>query len=221
MRYLSKNHSAANAMLVVLIAANIPTVACAQGVAEQAEFSPAPTLSRSELEDKIRGGWAGQMIGVSYGSASEFHYQGRINEGPLPWKPELVSEAMGQDDLYVEMSFVDVLDKSGPDASAEQFGQALKFSHFGLCHGNAGARRLLDAGFAAPLSGDPRLNSHAADIDFQMESDFIGLSTPGMPLEAICNAGGARRGACHGYIFSHAGDQRAFLIAFHRVLVRE
>ena len=33
-------------------------------------------LSRSVLEDKIRGGWAGQMIGVSYGAPTEFRSNG-------------------------------------------------------------------------------------------------------------------------------------------------
>ena len=46
------------------------------------------------------------------------------------------------------------------------------------------ARRLLNNGIKAPLSGDPRYNVHANDIDFQIESDFIGLMTPGLPQEA-------------------------------------
>ena len=40
-------------------------------------------LSRSALEDKIRGGWAGQMIGVSYGAPTEFRSNGKIIEGNL------------------------------------------------------------------------------------------------------------------------------------------
>ncbi|MFA6444682.1 MAG: hypothetical protein WCV99_20300 [Sterolibacterium sp.] len=33
---------------------------------------PGRTLSREELRDKIRGAWAGQMIGVAYGAPIEF-----------------------------------------------------------------------------------------------------------------------------------------------------
>ena len=94
------------------------------------------------------------MIGVSYGAASEFHYQGKINEDPLPWKPQMVSNALEQDDLYVEMSFAEVMDRQGLDATTAQFGDALRQTRFGVCHGNAGARRLLDSGYEAPLSGD-------------------------------------------------------------------
>ena len=38
-------------------------------------------LSRAVLEDKIRGGWAGQMIGVSFGAPTEFKSNGKIIEG--------------------------------------------------------------------------------------------------------------------------------------------
>jgi hypothetical protein len=35
------------------------------------------------------------------------------------------------------------------------------------------------------MSGHPTYNLHANDIDFQIEADFIGLMTPGMPQQAI------------------------------------
>jgi hypothetical protein len=59
-----------------------------------------------------------------------------------------------------------------------------KNSQYQLWHANAGARRLLNHGIKAPLSGHPKYNLHADDIDFQIESDFIGLMTPGLPREA-------------------------------------
>ena len=34
------------------------------------------TMSKVQLENKIKGGWAGQTIGVSFGSYTEFRYQG-------------------------------------------------------------------------------------------------------------------------------------------------
>jgi hypothetical protein len=42
----------------------------------------------------------------------------------------------------------------------------------------------LNAGIEAPRSGQPEYNAHANDIDFQIESDFIGLMTPGLPRAA-------------------------------------
>ena len=41
---------------------------------------------------------------------------GRINEGPISWAPERVSNAIEQDDLYVEMTFARVMDDVGLDA---------------------------------------------------------------------------------------------------------
>ena len=141
-------------------------------------------LSRAVLENKIRGGWAGQMIGVSYGAPTEFRSNGRIINWQIAWAPDNVSNSINQDDLYVEMTFAEVLDTVGLDATSEQFGDMFKNSKYELWHANASARRLLNNGIKAPLSGDPRYNAHANDIDFQIESDFIGLMTPGLPQEA-------------------------------------
>ena len=89
-------------------------------------------MSRQTLEDKIRGGWAGQMIGVSYGAPTEFKAQGKILEGDLPWSPDRVSNAIDQDDLYVEMTFARVMDTVGLGATCEQYGEAFKISQYHL-----------------------------------------------------------------------------------------
>lgn len=141
-------------------------------------------MSRAVLEDKIRGGWAGQMIGVSYGAPTEFRSNGKINEAEIKWAPDMVSNALQQDDLYVEMTFAEVMDRVGLEATSEQYGEMFKDAKYSLWHANAAARRLLNRGFKSPLSGDPRYNIHANDIDFQIESDFIGLMTPGLPRES-------------------------------------
>jgi hypothetical protein len=165
-------------LLLVLLPALAATPALA---------APAPAgrrLARSVLEDKIRGGWAGQMIGVSYGAPTEFRSNGRILEGPIAWRPEQVENAIDQDDLYVEMTFAEVMDRHGLEATSEQYGAMFRDSKYHLWHANAAARRLLNQGVKPPLSGDPRRNAHANDIDFQIESDFIGLMCPGLPREA-------------------------------------
>jgi ADP-ribosylglycohydrolase len=147
------------------------------------------TLTLEELENKVRGGWAGQMIGVTYGAPTEFRFRGRINDQPRNWKPEELKGALDQDDLYVEMTFADVMDRVGLDATTEQYGEAFKDSKYRLWHANLAARRLLRRDVKAPLSGDPRYNLHANDIDFQIESDFIGLMCPGLPRAAQQFAG--------------------------------
>src|SRR5437879_12496734 len=99
--------------------------------------TPARPLSRAALEDKIRGGWAGQMIGVSFGAPTEFRYRGKMIEGDLPaWKPERVSNALQQDDLYVDMTFAKVLDDKGLDATTEDFGATFRAATYRLWHAN-------------------------------------------------------------------------------------
>jgi len=142
-------------------------------------------ISLAGLHDKIAGGWAGQMIGVSFGAPTEFRTLGKINEGALPrWTPDRVSNAIEQDDLYVDMTFAKVLDDKGLDATTEDFGEMFKHAKYQLWHANLGARRALKRGVPATLSGTPKYNAHANDIDFQIESDFIGLMTPGLPQSA-------------------------------------
>ena len=96
----------------------------------------------------------------------------------------MVSNAIHQDDLYVEMTFAEVMDRVGLDATTEQYGEMFRDSKYSLWHANAGARRNLNRGIKAPMSGHPKYNVHANDIDFQIESDFIGLMTPGLPRES-------------------------------------
>ncbi len=140
-------------------------------------------VSLADLRDKIEGGWAGQMIGVSYGAPTEFHYRNEIMpEDKIPaWQPERVSNALEQDDLYVDMTFAQVLDDKGLDASSEDFGAEFKNAKYRLWHANLAARRALRRGVPAKLSGTPKYNAHANDIDFQIEADFIGMMTPGLP----------------------------------------
>jgi hypothetical protein len=58
-------------------------------------------------------------------------------------------------------------------------------SKYGLWHANAASRRILNQGIKAPMSGHPKYNIHANDIDFQIEADFIGLMCPGLPRQVV------------------------------------
>jgi hypothetical protein len=173
-----RRHTILIGVLALLIGISVPVVWARQGGGK------ARTQTRQALEDKIRCGWAGQMIGVSFGAPTEFKSNGKINEGQIAWTPDMVSNSIVQDDLYVEMTFTEVMDRIGLNATPEQYGDAFKASRYQLWHANAGARRLLNAGVNAPMSGHPKYNIHANDIDFQIESDFIGMMTPGLPQEA-------------------------------------
>lgn len=169
----------ASFLLIIVIGLNTPLALAGS------RFPPkSRTLSRNVLEDKIRGGWAGQMFGVAYGAPTEFKSLGKIIEGDIKWTPDMISNSIYQDDLYVEMTFTEVMDRVGLNATSEQYADAFKNSKYNLWHANAAARRLLLQGIKPPWSGHPKYNLHANDIDFQIESDFIGLMTPGLPQEA-------------------------------------
>jgi hypothetical protein len=142
-------------------------------------------ISLDELRDKIRGGWAAQMIGVSYGSVYEFKAVGRMwTDAIREWKPEYVRNSIGQDDLYVEMTFMKVLEEKGLGATMLDFGTAFRDSQYNLWHANRAGRENLRRGIMPPWSGHPKYNPHCDDIDFQIEADFIGLICPGMPVAA-------------------------------------
>ncbi|HOE10196.1 MAG TPA: ADP-ribosylglycohydrolase family protein [bacterium] len=140
--------------------------------------------------DKLKGGWAGQMIGVSYGAPYEFRSEGKIDDGEIrEWKPEYIDNSIDQDDLYVEMTFLQAIEAKGIGLSARDAGWFFRDSKYDLWHANRAARDNLRLGIPAPKSGHPKYNRHADDIDFQIESDLFGLLCPGMPLAAqdFCN----------------------------------
>jgi hypothetical protein len=140
----------------------------------------------AELHNRIEGGWAGQMIGVSYGLPTEFQFNNEIiPEDKVPvWTPDRVKEALDNDDLYVDMTFAAVLDEKGLDATTDDFGAMFKEADYRLWHANLAARRALRRGVSATLTGTPKNNAHASDIDLQIEADFIGVMCPGLPQES-------------------------------------
>lgn len=141
-------------------------------------------ISSDELKDRIAGGWAGKMIGVSYGAPTEFRAQNRIYDEPIDWKPEDVRGSIWQDDIYVQLTFLMSMDKYGIDAPAKLYQEMLATAGYPLWHANMQARKNYYDSIFAPISGSPEYNIHADDIDFQIEADYIGFMCPGMPATA-------------------------------------
>jgi hypothetical protein len=139
-------------------------------------------LPVEEYVSRMTAGWIGQMAGVGWGAPTEFRFNGVIvPESELPeWKPEFVNQ-FWQDDLYVEMTFLRSLEVYGWDVSHKQAGIDFATSMYPLWHANNAGRRNLREGVAPPDSGHPQFNSHADDIDYQIEADFSGLIAPGLP----------------------------------------
>src|SRR6201996_2245702 len=149
------------------------------------------TLTKEQLKDKIMGGWAGQTIAVTFGGPYEFRFQGTFIQDyqPLLWYDGYLKKTMIEtpglyDDLYMDLTFVDVFEKYGLDAPVDSFANAFANAGYMLWHANQAARYNLLKGIKAPQSGYWLNNPHADDIDFQIESDFSGLMCPGMPNTA-------------------------------------
>jgi hypothetical protein len=142
------------------------------------------TIRPEILKDKIAGGWAGKMVGVTYGAPTEFRAQGKIYSDSIKWKPADIRGSMWQDDIYVQLTFLMSMDKYGIDAPAKKYQEMFARAGYGLWHANMQARKNYYDSVFAPLSGTPEYNIHADDIDFQIEADYIGFMCPGMPQTA-------------------------------------
>jgi len=126
------------------------------------------------------------MAGVGWGGPTEFKWNGKIiPENKMPsWKPGLINQ-FNQDDIYVEMTFLRSMELYGLDVSIRQAGIDFANSGYRLWHANRAGRENLRNGIAPPDSGHPKFNSHADDIDYQIEADFSGLIAPGLPNTGI------------------------------------
>ena len=153
-------------------------------------------LTKTELQDKIKGGWAGQVIGCTFGGPTEFRYKGSmINDyQPIPWDDNsclwYYENAPGlYDDVYMDLTFVDIFEKEGLDAPASSHALAFANADYKLWHANQAARYNILNGIMPPESGHWLYNPHSEDIDFQIEADFAGLMAPGMVNAAseICD----------------------------------
>nr|WP_242457741.1 ADP-ribosylglycohydrolase family protein [Pedobacter sp. BS3] len=149
------------------------------------------TFTNEQLQDKIKGGWAGQTIGVTYGGPYEFKFNGTFiqNYQPLVWHQGYIKETMIQDpglydDLYMDLTFVDVFERLGLDAPVDSFANAFAKAGYKLWHANQAARYNILNGIKAPESGHWLNNPHADCIDYQIEADYAGLMSPGMPNAA-------------------------------------
>src|SRR5687767_10152182 len=106
-------------ILRVFINAFLFLLVCSSSTADL----PVKELELARFRDRLRGGWSGQMIGVSYGSIYEFRSLNKPTTAPLrEWKPDFIENSINQDDIYVEMTFLKTLDTHGPKATHKQAG---------------------------------------------------------------------------------------------------
>ena len=75
-------------------------------------------ISKESLKDKIKGAWAAQTIGVTFGGPTEFRYLKRIipDSVEIEWTDSTLVNMMKYapglyDDIYMDLTFVDVIEK--------------------------------------------------------------------------------------------------------------
>jgi hypothetical protein len=88
------------------------------------------------------------------------------------------------DDVYMDLTFVEVFEKHGFDAPDSLHALAFAHADYPLWHANQSARYNILNRIMPPESGHWKNNPHADDIDFQIEADFAGLMSPGMSNSA-------------------------------------
>lgn len=147
-------------------------------------------LSEEVLMDKLKGGWIGQMVGVAWAASTEFSYQGKLMlSSYMPtWTPGMINDAFDQDDVYVEIPFMEALAAHGVNCDGSYLADAFRDSGFDVWHANLAARNNLRQGINYPDSGSYLYSAHADDIDWQIECDFLGMMYPGMVNSAAQRA---------------------------------
>ena len=150
------------------------------------------TLSTDVLRDKIKGGWAAQTIGVTYGFPVEFRFNSeRVpDDHELKWYDGLLYETFTErpgayDDIYMDLSFVQVFEDEGLDAAVQSLAESFANAEYSLWFANQVARYNILNGLTPPDSGHWLNNPAADDIDFQIEADFAGMMSPGMVNAAV------------------------------------
>ncbi|MDR2292569.1 MAG: ADP-ribosylglycohydrolase family protein [Prevotellaceae bacterium] len=148
-------------------------------------------ITKTQLLDKIKGAWAGQTIGCTYGGPTEFRYNGTMIQDYIPiiWPDGYIKQWYENtpglyDDIYMDLTFVDVFARLGIDAPADSLAMAFATAGYTLWHANQSARYNILNGIMPPQSGHWLNNPHADDIDYQIEADYAGIMSPGMPNTA-------------------------------------
>jgi hypothetical protein len=177
--------------ILSLLIALIAITSCNEKSSERTQFTKLQeaelTLSKSELQERIKGAWAAQVIGVTFGLPAEFKYNStHISDyQPLEWNATMLKNEFDvrpgtYDDIYMDLSFMEVIEKEGIDAPGQSFANSFANKDYKLWFANQTARYNIKNGLTPPESGHWLNNPCADDIDFQIEADFIGLMHPGM-----------------------------------------
>ncbi len=163
-------------------------IALAAGLPLVAQAKPGSTIDipADILEDKIRGGFLGQVIGDLNGLKHEMKYilePGNVQE----YTPALPDGGWTDDDTDVEWPYVIEMQRSNtllipyqrmPEIWKKHINRRIWCSHLYV-------RQIMDLGIEPPLTGRLEINPWA---DFNLSGQFVaetwGLISPGMPQTA-------------------------------------
>ncbi len=109
--------------LLPLLIALFAITSCNEKSSERTQFTKLQeaelTLSKSELQERIKGAWAAQVIGVTFGLPAEFKYNStHISDyQPLEWNATMLKNEFDvrpgtYDDIYMDLSFMEVIEKA-------------------------------------------------------------------------------------------------------------
>jgi len=143
-------------------------------------------LSADTIEDKIRGGLLGQLLGNLNGLPHENKYYnepGNVEN----YTPSLPDGARTDDDTDIEWVYIVAIQRSPTVYLQPQHITGLWKTHINnnIWCSNLYVRRLMDIGIDPPLTGSPAFNPWA---DFNISGQFVcetfGLLAPAMPQTA-------------------------------------
>lgn len=144
---------------LILLTALTAATACTP-TAPSIDYGSTFEIDEATLRDKIRGGWAGQTIGCTYGGPTEFKYKGALisDEAPIVWYDDYAYDTFRDDpglydDVYMDLTFVEVMQRYGIDAPAEVYARAFANADYKLWHANQAARYNILHGIMPPASG--------------------------------------------------------------------
>lgn len=107
-----------NFFIVWIVFMGCDTAKNQSSIESSVNYGKTVTISSDVLKDKIRGGWAGQVIGCTYGGPTEFRFCGTMIQDytPIPWDENRMQwyfdNAPGlYDDIYMDLTFVEIFEK--------------------------------------------------------------------------------------------------------------
>ena len=143
-------------------------------------------LLRAEVEDRIRGGMLGQILGNLNGLPHEMKYihePGNVTD----YVPRLPDGARTDDDTDLEWIYVVEIERRGdPLIPADQIARLWRrHVNEGVWCANGYARQLMELDFEPPLTGSAKLNPWASfNLSGQFVCESFGLMSPAMPQTA-------------------------------------